>query len=115
MSDLKMTGEIIKVLELQKGEGKNGEWQKQTFVINNGNKYNPEVAFSIFGTDKVDNFLKYNKVGDTVEVSFNLSSREYNGNYFHNLDAWKVFKHDATAVSVPDVPAQIEDDSELPF
>ena len=25
-----------------------------------------------------------------MEVSFNLSSREYNGRYFHNVDAWRI-------------------------
>ena len=117
MSDLKMTGEITHILEVQKGTSKAGkDWSKQTFVINNGNEYNPEVAFSVFGEEKVSNLTKYNKVGDKVEVSFNVSSREYNGNYFHNLDAWKIFKSDAE--ETPLAPAPIEGGAEpddLPF
>lgn len=96
MSDLTMTGKILKILEVEKGTSKAGkDWQKINFVLSTGNEYNPEVAFQIFGEEKVANFIKYNKVGQVVDVSFNISSREYNGNYFHNLDAWKIFKSDA--------------------
>jgi len=93
MSNLTIKGKITTVLEVESGTSKAGkEWQKQTFVLDTGAQYNPEVAFSLFGSEKIENFAKYNKVGDEVEVSFNVSSREYNGKYFHNLDAWKVFK-----------------------
>ena len=91
MSELKIKGKIVKVLEVESGTSKAGkEWKKQGFVIDTGKEYNPEVCFSMFGDEKVDNFAKYNKEGQEVEVSFNVSSREFNGKYFHNLDAWMV-------------------------
>lgn len=114
MSDLKMTGEILKVLEVEKGTSKAGkEWQKVNFVLSTGNDYNPEVAFQIFGEEKVENFLKFNKVGQKVDVSFNLSSREYNGRYFHNLDAWKVFKAEDSGAE--EAPAEDVNSDGLPF
>lgn len=114
MSDLKMTGEILKVLEVEKGTSKAGkEWQKVNFVLSTGNDYNPEVAFQIFGEEKVENFLKFNKVGQKVDVSFNLSSREYNGRYFHNLDAWKVFKAEDSVAE--EGPAEDVNSDGLPF
>lgn len=107
--NLTIKGRITKILELEKGTSQSGkEWQKQSFVIDTGDQYNPEVCFSIFGSEKVENFNKYNKVGKEVEVSFNVSSREYNGKYFHNLDAWKVFS------AVAENATAKEDDS-LPF
>ena len=113
MNDFKMTGEILKIMEVEKGTSKAGKaWQKVNFVLATGNEYNPEVAFQIFGDEKVENFVKYNKVGQTVDVSFNVSSREYNGKYYHNLEAWKVFKA-STSESVEEAPA-INNDS-LPF
>ena len=30
------------------------------------------------------------ELGDLIEVFFNISSREYNGRYYHNIDAWKI-------------------------
>jgi len=116
MSDLKIKGRITKVLEVEKGTSKAGkEWQKMNFVIDTGNQFNPEVCFQLFGSEKIENFKKYNKEGDEVEVDFNVSSREYNGKYFHNLDAWKVFK--ATATANPDLnSSDTEDETDsLPF
>ena len=105
MSDFKMTGEILKIMEVEKGTSKAGkDWQKVNFVLATGNEYNPEVAFQIFGDEKVENFIKFNKVGQTVDVNFNVSSREFNGKYYHNLDAWKVFKA-STDEAVEEAPA----------
>jgi len=115
MSELKMNGKITNILEVEKGTSKAGkEWQKLTFVIDNGNQYNPLVAFSIFGTEKVENFNKYNKLGDNVDVSFNISSREFEGKWYNSIDAWKVFK--STGETQPELnTSDTEDSGDLPF
>ena len=93
MSNLTIKGRITKILEVESGTSKAGkDWKKQNFVIDTGDQFNPEVCFQMFGEEKCENLTKYNKVGDEVEVSFNVSSREFNGKYYHNLDAWKVMK-----------------------
>jgi hypothetical protein len=115
MSELKVKGKIVKILEVEKGTSKAGkEWQKQNFVIDTGNQYNPEVCFQLFGDEKIENFNKYNKVGQEVEVSFNVSSREFNGKYYHNLDAWKVFKASEEKVS-PELNNSDTENDDLPF
>ncbi len=89
---LEMKGKIAKVLDAQSGVSKAGkEWIKQSFVLDNGNKFNPEVCFNLFGQEKVDMLNDY-KLGDEVEIAFNLSSREYNGNYYTSCDVWKMQK-----------------------
>ena len=76
MSDLKVTGKITSILDVETGTSKAGkEWQKQSFVIDTEAKFNPEVCFSLFG-EKTD-LLSGLKTGDEVEVSFNVSSREF--------------------------------------
>ena len=50
-----------------------------------------DAIFTVFGEEKVDNLLKFNKVGQTVDVSFNAESREYNGKFYTDLQAWKIF------------------------
>ena len=69
---LSIKGRITKVLQLENGTSKAGKaWEKQSFVLDTGAQYSPEVCFS-------------------VEVAFNVSSREFNGKYYHNLDAYKI-------------------------
>ena len=58
------------------------------------------------------NLQKYNEVGQDVEVSVNVSSREYNGKYFHNLAAWKIW----AGGKKEEPKAQVEEvEDDLPF
>lgn len=87
---LTINGKIVNILNVESGTSKAGkEWKKQGFVIDTGDQYNPNVCFSLFGDDKITMLEQYN-VGQDVEVSFNLSSREFNGRWYHNLDAWRI-------------------------
>jgi len=109
MSELKTKGKITNILEIESGTSKAGkEWKKQNFVIDIGAQYNPEVCFQVFGDDKID-MLSSNKIGDNVEVLFNVSSREFNGKYYHNIDAWAINNIDNKPSNKP-----VEDD-DLPF
>lgn len=93
MSEFKTTGTITKILTKIAGQKKDGsgEWVKQEFILY-GEKYNNIFCFEIFGLDKVENFNKYNKEGDQVEVTFNVSCNKWEDRYFTSLPAWKVFK-----------------------
>tara|TARA_R100001244_G_scaffold69812_2_gene56867 strand:- start:2 stop:391 length:390 start_codon:yes stop_codon:yes gene_type:complete len=93
MGNLEMKGTIKVVSEVQEGTAKSSgnAWKKLTFVIETGGEYSKDVAFTVFGEEKVDNFLKFNKVGQSVDVSFNAESREFNERYYTDLQAWKIF------------------------
>ena len=74
-------------------------FQKVEFVLTtNDEKYPQDVKFEIV-QDKVDDFLKYNKVGSVVDVDFNVRGNEYQGKYYVSLTAWKVFKSQAAAAA----------------
>ena len=89
-NSLQLKGRIIKILEIESGTSKAGkEWKKQSFVINTDDDFNPEICFSLFGEDKIQKLSAFS-LDQTVNVSFNLSSREYNGKYYHNIDAWNI-------------------------
>lgn len=106
---MEVTGRITKVLELQTGTTAAGtDWKKQSFILETTEQYNNLYCFEIFGAEKVDNFLKYNKVGNEVKVDFNVSTNEWQGKYFTSLSAWKIFK--AATEEAPKEPV-----SDLPF
>ena len=73
---MQVKGTIRTITEVQTGQSKDGsEWKKITFVVANNDGYEGAeqlYAFEIFGAEKVDNFLKYNSVGDSVDVDFNI-------------------------------------------
>jgi len=115
-TELKVKGRIVKVMPIESGVSKaQKDWKKQNFVIDTGEQYNPEICFQMFGAEKCENLTKFNKVGDEVTVNFNVSSREFNGKYYHNLDAWMVKKIAAPETGSSKLNDSDTDSSDLPF
>ena len=85
---MEIIGKLIKKLDIEGGVSKTGkEWKKQSILVEQfGTDYNKEVVISFFG-DKIKN-LRDVQEGSDVAVSINLSSREFNGKYYHNIDGW---------------------------
>jgi hypothetical protein len=109
------TGTITHILDVQSGTSQAGkDWKKTTLVIDTGAEYNNIMSFTVFGEEKVDKLLQYNKVGDKVDVKFNVSSREYEGKYFPDVSAWSVFKAEEKAELMTPEEAN-ESDDDLPF
>jgi hypothetical protein len=82
-----ISGKIVQFLQAQTGQGKNGPWKKQEFIIETGDTYPKKICIAVWG-DKID--LASFKPGDTVDVSFDVESREYNGRWYTDVKAWKV-------------------------
>jgi len=123
---MEIIGRVAQLLPLVTGQGKNGEWRKQEFIIEIADGQFPKkICFSLWG-DKIQQAgLALN---ETVKVFFDIESREYNARWFTEAKAWKVEKQGAgassgspTHTSSPQVPndapsfnaAPVEDD--LPF
>ena len=84
---MEITGKLIKKLDVESGISKAGkEWQKQSILVEQSGEYNKEVVISFFG-DKMKSIRDVEE-GSEVNVSINLSSREFNGKYYHNIDGW---------------------------
>ena len=116
---LSIKGRLIKKLSVESGTSKAGnEWKKQSFVLDTGAQYNPEICFQLFGEEKIELLNAYNE-GDQIEVSFNLSSREYNERYFHNVDAWRIEKLNTsdkeTSEDIAEFNTPSTEEDDLPF
>ena len=103
---MNIKGKITHVLETVTGTSAKGDWTKQGFVlIETEGDYPKSIAFDAF--NKGFNL----KVGDLVDVSINIESREYNGKWYTNIGAWKV---DILGSEPSAEPEPIPQD-ELPF
>jgi len=116
---LSVKGKLSRKLSVESGTSKAGkEWKKQSFLVDTGAQYNPEVCFQLFGEDKIE-MLNHHNEGDQVEVSFNLSSKEFNGRYFHNIDAWRIETIDSNTKNemeeAPEFNAPATEEDDLPF
>ena len=121
--NLQAKGKIQQIQKTESGVSRAGkEWQKQEFVIETDDQFPRKICFTLFN-DKIS-LIEGFSVGEEVEVSFNLESREFNGKWYHNINAWKIDKTSDNNLPGPppeftsaDVPPEPEDDpaNDLPF
>lgn len=119
--DLKLTGQVTKILEEQSGTGKNGQWRKRDFILETPGQYPKQVCITQWG-DNIDQ--QPVEQGETVTAHIDIQSREYNQRWYTDVKAWKVEKGGGSsdqAPPPPSTPGLIRDedlpdlDEKLPF
>lgn len=116
---MEIKGKIIAVLEPQGGISKDGnEWKVQPYVLETlDTAYPKKLYFEVFGADRIDRFPC--EVGDYVDVSFDIESREYNGRWYTTARAWRIAVGTEAAPAAQPVEAKVEskdeESAELPF
>lgn len=120
--DLQITGKVIDILEEQSGEGKNGTWRKQEFVLETPGQYPKQVCVVQWG-DNIDKFGI--AAGETITAHIDIQSREYNGRWYTDIKAWKVARDGGADGGPPpdsnepwpEPPSDANDDADdsLPF
>ncbi len=116
---LEVTGKVFKIMPEVTGEGRNGQWKKQEFVIETEEQYPKKVCMSVWG-DKTD-VVKQLQIGDSVKVGINIDSREYNERWYTDVRAWKIDKMGAPAAgsgqapAMDNLPPMPDDENDLPF
>lgn len=92
---------VVKVIDLlpeQSGTSKAGKpWRLKTFIGETQERYPKKICFELFG----DNLINSNPVdnAETVTVSFDIESQDYNGRWYTKIRAWKIVQGDATQAS----------------
>ena len=109
---MEIKGKVLKVLPAQTGQGRNGEWKKQSFVIEleGSGSFTRKLCFQVWN-DKV-NFGAL-VPGAMVNVFFDPESREFQEKWYTDLTAWRV-DTDATAVNLPSEPRPLPPPESFP-
>jgi hypothetical protein len=111
---MQLTAKLSQILPLQTGTGKNGEWKKQDIIVETPGQYPKKVCVSVWG-DKIDSSQLV--IGNTLQIDFDVESREYNGRWYTDVKAWKIAKagsgQEDQSPNFTDV--QHPDDEGLPF
>ncbi len=101
---MEITGKISQILPPETGQGKNGQWKKQFFILETMEQYPKKLCFEVWGDKvKVDSLT----VGQTVKVDFDVESREWQGRWFTSIKPWRVTVEGgaSSAYSDPEPPA----------
>ena len=97
---MELEGKITKIFDTMTFDS---GFQKREFVVTTlEDQYPQQIKFE-FIKDRCSTLDGY-AVDDLVKVQFNIKGREYNGNYFVNLQAWRMEKSgDSVATNQPPV------------
>ena len=102
---------------------------KRDFVITTMEQYPQDIKFSAL-KEKSEQLSKFSE-GDVMNVKFDLRGREYNGQFYVDLNAWRIEADQAGAAAAPGAPQGVSaapmppvppmpatapaDDDDLPF
>lgn len=108
MEQLKLTGTVTELSPISKGTSKNGtEWASAHVFVETHETYPKNVAIKLFGKT-----LDYNydnlKIGDKIEVLFNLESRKWNDKVFTEATAWRIEKIEGDDVKAMTKETKVE-------
>ena len=89
MDNHTVKGKVHEIAQIQKGKSQTGkEWKRQNLVIDTGDDYNPHLSISFLGAKT--ELLEGLQIGQEVIVFINLSSKEWQGKWFTNVNGWKI-------------------------
>jgi hypothetical protein len=101
---MEISGTLFQINEPITGNGKNGMWKKQEFIIEIPGQYPKKVMISAWG-DKLN--LESFKPGTQVTVGIDLESREYNGKWYTDVKAWKIGAGGGAQMAQPEPESQM--------
>ncbi|WP_128543457.1 DUF3127 domain-containing protein [Larkinella soli] len=116
---LELIGKLVKVLPEQTGQGRNGAWTKQQFVIETIDQFPKQVCLMAWGEKAGD--LRNFAPGDTIRAAISIESREYNDRWYTDVRAWRIEAADGTeqpsapAASGPSRRSESKSNGEMPL
>ena len=90
---MEFEGVVWRVLPQIKGTSARGEWVKQEVVFELPGEFNRKICVGFWG-DKAQEAAML-KPGETIAVSANVESREYNGRWYTEVRAWRIDRKSA--------------------
>ena len=108
----KFKGKIKEVKDTQIFETKS--FKKREFILTESeSKYPQTIKFELFKDNC--NLIEGYKQGEEVEVKFNVRGREYNGNYYVSLEAYKLIATAYQSKEPKSLMIESETGEDLPF
>ena len=100
-NNMHLTAKLTKLLPIQTGSGKNGEWKKQDIIVETDGQFPKKVCISIWG-DKINEGQL--QMGNILHIDFDIESREYNSKWYTDIKAWKI---EVAGTSIQNTPNNV--------
>lgn len=110
--ELILKGKITQVFPMEQGLSKStgNEWAKQSYLLETDEQYPRKVIYSVFGKQRIADCEV--QVGDAVKAYIDIESREFQGRWYTNVNAYKVeldLDDVQTQAPVPDPTVPLEE------
>lgn len=91
MATIKEKGTIAFMGEVQSGQSQSGNmWYRQDIVVDVAGFNGSFRKIALKATGNLVGDLQHAKVGDKVEVTYQVTAREWQGKWYNNVDLYKV-------------------------
>lgn len=91
MAIVKERGTITFMSEVQSGTSQNGNpWYRQTIVVDVAGYNGSYRKVALQATGNVVGDLEGAMIGDKVDVSYQVTAREWQGKWYNNVDLYKI-------------------------
>lgn len=91
MAIIKEKGTISFMSEVQSGVAQSGNpWYRQTIVVDVAGYNGSFRKIALQASGNVVGDLEQMQIGSKVEISYQVTAREYNGRWYNNVDLYKV-------------------------
>lgn len=91
MAIIKERGTITFMSEVQSGTSQNGNpWYRQTIVVDVAGYNGSYRKVALQATGNVVGDLEGAMIGDKVDVSYQVTAREWQGKWYNNVDLYKI-------------------------
>ena len=91
MAIVKERGTITFMSDVQSGMSQNGNpWYRQTIVVDVAGFNGSYRKVALQASGNLVGNLETAQIGDKVEISYQVTAREYNGKWYNNVDLYKV-------------------------
>lgn len=114
---IELKGKLTEKLSTVTGEGRNGRWEKQEFIIETDDQYPKKICISVWNEklSMLENIVQ----GDLINVFVNIESREYNSRWYTDIRAWRIDREAEEGASPATAEAEIPEldspEDDLPF
>lgn len=102
---MQLSGKLISILPEVHGDGRNGPWKKQEFIVETEESYPKKICISSWN-DRVE--LNQDLLYKPVKVEVTIESREFNGRWYTDVRAvsMQVEKPEARAADADEQSAR---------
>lgn len=97
---MEIEGKLIQDLGIQEGISKaNNPWKKQEWVLETTGAYPRKVKFTVFGERRIEELKLI--CGESYRISVDVESREFNGRWYTDVNAYGAVRLDGTMPPPP--------------